>query len=103
MAIICDGYPEVQVSKENFVDILQAIGGPVDGLPEEGFTPKPTDTYWAKGAAIMACEDEETRNWLGSNVSTLKAWDGSRLKMVDLEALPTYKRGGLVSGPCRGC
>ena len=40
----------------------------------------------------MVCEDEETRNWLGSNVSTLKACKGSRQKMVGLEALPTYKR-----------
>ena len=57
-----------------------------------GVHPKLIDTYSAKGAATMLCEDEETLNWLGSNVSTLKAWEGSRLKLVGLEALPTYKR-----------
>jgi len=31
-------------------------------------------------------------------MQTLKAWEGSRLKMVGLDALPTYK--GFASGPC---
>jgi hypothetical protein len=39
MAILCDSYPQVQVSKENFVNIQWAIDGPVDGLPEEGCSP----------------------------------------------------------------
>ena len=38
--ITYDGYPKVQVSKEKFIDIHLAIGGLVDGLPGEGFTPK---------------------------------------------------------------
>jgi hypothetical protein len=92
MAIICDGYPKVQVSNDNFINIQRAIGGLVDGLPEEGFTPRLFDTYWAKGAAIVVCQDEETRDWLGSEVPKMNAWEGSRLRMVGLEALPTYKR-----------
>ena len=40
MAIVCEGYPEVQVSKEKFSDIQRAVGGLVDGLPEEAFTPR---------------------------------------------------------------
>jgi hypothetical protein len=40
----------------------------------------------------MVCQDEETRDWLGTKVPTLTAWKGSRLKMVCLDALPTYKR-----------
>ena len=39
MAIICDSYSEVQLSKENFLEIRWATGGLVDGLPEECFTP----------------------------------------------------------------
>lgn len=61
----------------------------MDELPEEGFTPRLTDTYWTKGAAIMICQDEDC---LAVKVPTLAAWEGSRLKMVGLEALPTYKR-----------
>jgi hypothetical protein len=38
MAIICDGYAEAQVSKENFINIQRAIGKLVDELHEEGFT-----------------------------------------------------------------
>ena len=38
MAIVCEGYPEGQVAKENFINIQQAIGGSVDELHEEGFT-----------------------------------------------------------------
>jgi len=45
MAIVCEGYPGVQVSKESFGDILRAVGGLVDGLPEEGFTPRLIDMY----------------------------------------------------------
>ena len=92
MAVICDVYPTVQVSKDNFVSIQRAIGGLVDGLPEEGFTPRLVDTYWAKGAAMMVCQDEKTRDWLGSEVPKMNAWEGSRLRMMGLEALPTYKR-----------
>jgi hypothetical protein len=89
MAIICDVYREVQVSNENFINIQRAIGGLVDGLPEEGFTPRLLDTYWAKGAEIAVCQDEETRDWLGREVPKMNAWEGSRLRMVGLEALPT--------------
>jgi hypothetical protein len=40
MAVVCNGYPEVQVSKENFLSIQRAISGLVEELPEEGFTPQ---------------------------------------------------------------
>jgi hypothetical protein len=40
----------------------------------------------------MVRHDEETREWLGRKVPNLKAWKGSRLKMVGMDALPTYKR-----------
>jgi len=64
----------------------------VDELPEEGFIPRLTDTYWTKGAANVVCQDEETKDWLACKLSTLTAWEGSRLKMVGLDALPTYKK-----------
>ena len=102
MDIICDGYPKEQVSNENFISIERAIGGLVDGLPVEGFTPRLLDTYWAKGAAIAVCQDEETRDWLSREVPKMNAWEGSRQRMVGLEALHTYKSGGLVSGPRGG-
>jgi hypothetical protein len=59
---------------------------------KRGFTPRLVDSYWAKGAAIMVCHDESTKDWLAARVLTLVAWKGSRLKMVGLDALPTYKR-----------
>jgi hypothetical protein len=40
----------------------------------------------------MVCHDEETRDWLVRKVPNLKVWKGSRLKMVGMDALPTYKR-----------
>jgi hypothetical protein len=92
MAIVCDGNLEIQFSEENFVSIQQAIRGLVDGLPEEQFTPRLIDTCWAKGAAIMVRQDEETRDWLGSQVPTWEDWEGSRLTTGGLDALPTYKR-----------
>jgi len=72
MATVCDAYPKVQVSKENF-NIQRAIDELEDGLPEEGFTPKLIDTYTGKRSMIVVCQEEETRNWLGDNVSSLKA------------------------------
>ena len=60
-AIICEDYPENQISRENFVDIRL-----VDGLPEEGFTPRLADSYWAKGATVMVCQDEQTKDWLAA-------------------------------------
>jgi hypothetical protein len=64
----------------------------VDELPEEGITPKLADSYWSKGAAIMACQDEPTKDWLAAKVPTLAAWEGSKFKVVGMDALPTYKR-----------
>jgi hypothetical protein len=63
MAILCDYYPEIQVSKENVVDIQRVIGGLVDELLEKGFSPRLIDT---KEATNISCQDEETRNWLAS-------------------------------------
>jgi hypothetical protein len=56
--------------------ISSASSGLVDGLPEEGFTHRLVDTYWAKLAAIVVCQDEETRDWLGSEVPKMNAWEG---------------------------
>ena len=92
VVVVCENYPESQISKENFTDIQQAIGRLVDELPEEEFTPRLVDSYWAKGAAIMVCHDELTKDWLAARVPALVAWEGSRLKLVSLDALPTYKR-----------
>ena len=64
----------------------------MDELPEEGFIPRLTDTYWTKGAANVVCQDEETKDWLAGKVQTPTAWEGSRLKMACLDALPTCKR-----------
>jgi hypothetical protein len=74
------------------LDIQRTICRLVDELPEEGLTPRMVDSYWTKGAAIMVCQDEATRDWLTSKFPTLEAWEGSRLKVVGLDALPTFKR-----------
>jgi hypothetical protein len=64
----------------------------VDELPEEGFTPRLVDSYWSKGAAIMVCHDESTKEWLASKAPSMVAWEYSRLKVVGLDALPTHMR-----------
>ena len=79
MAIVCEGYLEAQVSKDNFHNIQRAIGGLVDELPEEGFTPKLVDMFWTKGAAVVICQDEEIRDWLASHIQTLRVWEDARL------------------------
>ena len=40
----------------------------------------------------MVCHDEATKDWLAARVPTPSAWEGSRLKLVGLDALPTYRR-----------
>jgi hypothetical protein len=64
----------------------------VDELPEEGFTPRLVDTYLAKGAAIMVCQDADTKDCPEKQVPSMAAWEGSRLTVVGIDALPTYKR-----------
>ena len=92
MAAVHKNYPESQISKENFVDFQWAIIRLVHELPEEWCTPRQVDTYWVKGATITVCHNEMTKDWLAARVPTLAAWEGSRLKIVGLDALPTYKR-----------
>jgi hypothetical protein len=79
MAMVCEGYLEAQVSKDNFHNIQRAIGGLVDELPEEGFPPKLVDMFWTKGAAVVICQDEEIRDWLASHIQTLRVWEDARL------------------------
>jgi hypothetical protein len=92
MAIVSKEHPKEQISRDNFADIQRAIGQLVDELPEEGFTPRLVDSYWSKGEAIMICHDESTKEWLAAKAPSMVAWEGSRLKVVGLDALPTYKR-----------
>ena len=89
MVVVCENYLESQISKENFTDIQRAIGRLMDELPEEGFTRRLVDSYWAKRAANMVCHDKLTKDWLAARVPTLVAWEGSRLRLVGLDALPT--------------
>jgi hypothetical protein len=49
----------------------------VNGFHEEGFTPILIDMYWTKGTAVVVSLDEETRDWLASNLPTLRALEGS--------------------------
>ena len=44
VAVVCEDYPESQISKENYTDIYRAIGWLVDELPEEGLTPRLVDS-----------------------------------------------------------
>jgi hypothetical protein len=69
MAIVCEDYPKTQSTKENFVDIQRVIGRPMDELPEEGLNPRLTTT-----------------------APTVGAWESSRLKAVEMDALLAYKR-----------
>jgi len=68
--MVYDGYLGFQVPRENLASTQRAICGLVDELPEEGFTPSLIDTYWPKEAAVVVCQDEGTRDWLGSKVPT---------------------------------
>ena len=68
MAVVCEGYPRDQISRDNFIDIQRAIGRLVDGLPKEGLNPRLIDSYWSKGAAVMVCQDEPTRDWLADKI-----------------------------------
>jgi len=48
----------------------------------------------------MVCHDELTKDCLTAKLPTLAVWEFSRLKMVSLDTLPTYKRvAAWFSGP----
>jgi hypothetical protein len=40
----------------------------------------------------VVCQDDETKDWLEKQVSKMAAWEGSRLNVVGMDALPAYKR-----------
>ena len=62
LAIVCDVYPEVQVSKENLTNIEQVVDGLVDGLPKEEFTPRLIDMYLDKRCCHWGMSRRKTRN-----------------------------------------
>jgi hypothetical protein len=58
------------------------------------------DSYWDKGAAIMVCQDQETCDWQTGSVPNIRAWEGSRLKVVSMETLTIFKRfAAWITGP----
>ena len=76
VATVCEDYPRGQVSREQFVSIQRATGQLVDEFPEEGFITRLVDSYWSKGAAIMVCHEESTRDWLAVKAPTMVTWEG---------------------------
>jgi hypothetical protein len=40
----------------------------------------------------MVCHDKATKEWLTAKAPGMVAWESSRLEVVGLDALPTYKR-----------
>jgi hypothetical protein len=92
VATVCEDYPETQFSREKFGDIQTAVGRLVDGLPDEGFTLQLLDAYWSNGAAIMVCQDQEACDWFARSAPTLTALEGSRFKVVEMDALSIFKR-----------
>jgi hypothetical protein len=103
VAIVCEDYPKTRVSREKFVDIQHVIRRLADELPVQGFTPRLVDSYWSKGAANLVCHDEMTKDWLAAKAPIMEAWEGSRLKVVEQDALLTYKRvAAWFPGPVEG-
>jgi hypothetical protein len=98
MAIVCVGYLEAQVSKENFVNIQQAIGGLVDELLKEGFTSRLSNTYQQKELPLCYARTRRSRTGWVVRYQLLRHGRTLRLKMVGLEALPTHK-GVVASFP----
>jgi hypothetical protein len=92
VAIVYEDYLETQIPREKFVDIQKGVDRLADGLPEEGFTLQLLNAYWSKRAVIMVCQDQETCDWFARSAPTLTAWEGSRFKLVEMDALPIFKR-----------
>jgi hypothetical protein len=100
LVIVSEDYPGTQIPGEKFVDVQRAVGRLADELTEEGFTPQLLDTYWSKGAAIMMCQDQDTCDRFARLAPTLMAWEGSKFKVVEMDALPVFKRvTAWFSGP----
>jgi hypothetical protein len=78
---------------EGFTNIPLETGRLVDELPEKRFIPNSSIYPRPKG-----CHCGECRDWLKSKIAAMKTWQGSRLKMVGLKVISTYKSCGLVSG-----
>ena len=74
MAVVCENYPESQVSKENFTDIQRSAGLWMSSLKRGS----PLRCLIPIGL-ITACYDELTKDLLAAMVPTLVAWAGSRL------------------------
>ncbi len=50
---------------------------------ESGALPKLSGNFMEKGVLTLACENEETRNWLLTVVPSLKPWEGASLRAGD--------------------
>ena len=91
MTVVSENSPEKQISKENFVDFQRAFGDMWMCSLRRGF-PDAGRFLLGKRGSHYGLLVETIKNWLASSVPTLENWEGSRLEIVGLYALPTYKR-----------
>jgi hypothetical protein len=96
MTSVCNGYPKVQIFKKTVINIQNAIGGLQMSSLRRSSPPKLTDTYWAKEAANVVCQNQETKDWLHSKVLEMKAGRAPHAHththtMVGMEVLVIYK------------
>jgi hypothetical protein len=89
MPIVGEDYFGVQTSKKNFTYTQRARSRLVNELPEEGLSPRLVNSYWTKFAAFMICHDETTKDWLTNMVHCMVAYEGAKIKLFALEALPS--------------
>lgn len=101
VAIVKEGFPTEAMKKDEELRVIQAaIIAEVEKVPVGDPLPLIRDTYLARGAVVAVCEDQNTVDWLGKQVPNMTPWEGSRLAVVGMEALPTFKKVALwIPGP----
>lgn len=78
MAIAPENYPVIKLTEEQGEKLQEAIIGAFEEL-QDGSFPQFAGSYMEKGAFILSCANQQTKNWLEAKTSKLQPWENARL------------------------
>lgn len=88
IGVIPPDFPKTRWSDEQLRAIQQAVLGKIVELRKGVIKPSFSSCTFKPGWLVFVCRDNDTVEWLGTHVPTLKPWNDAELKVVAEDDVP---------------
>ena len=91
VGIVSEGFPEITIREDQVRPLKEAI---IDNVVASvvGEFPCFEDRWLSHGAFMLHCATTKDKEWLMSNITNLKPWEGAALRVVISEQLPKWRK-----------